>query len=154
MYTPLAIGAPNTYSATRVLLLGAGELGRELTIALQRMGVEVHAADRYQGAPAHNVANKSYVLDLMEADGLRELIEQVRPHFIVPEIEALALNSDPRAVAVSRNLRIPRRRFASAISSSAPSSAGGDGGAPSNPSSALPTSSPYGVAPSSSSYGD
>lgn len=92
MYTPLAIGAPNTYSATRVLLLGAGELGRELTIALQRMGVEVHAADRYQGAPAHNVANKSYVLDLMEADGLRELIEQVRPHFIVPEIEALAVD--------------------------------------------------------------
>ncbi|WP_311489256.1 NAD-dependent epimerase/dehydratase family protein, partial [uncultured Corynebacterium sp.] len=83
MYTPQAIGTPNSDCATVVMILGAGELGRELTIALQRFGVEVHAVDRYRGAPAHNVANHSHVLDLMDGDALRELITEVRPHIVV-----------------------------------------------------------------------
>ena len=92
MYTPQAIGTPNSDCATVVMILGAGELGRELTIALQRFGVEVHAVDRYQGAPAHNVANHAHVMDLMDGEALRELITEVRPHSVVPEIEALAVD--------------------------------------------------------------
>lgn len=90
MYTPDVLGTPLSENATKVLLLGSGELGREVTIALQRLGVEVHAADRYAGAPAHHVANYSHVLNLTDATDVRELVEQVRPHFIVPEIESLA----------------------------------------------------------------
>ena len=90
MNTPEAIGTPLTSNATKVLLLGSGELGREVTIALQRLGVEVHAADRYSGAPAHHVANFAHVLDMTDATAVRALVEQVKPDFVVPEIEALA----------------------------------------------------------------
>ncbi|MDK8510096.1 formate-dependent phosphoribosylglycinamide formyltransferase [Corynebacterium bovis] len=90
MHTPSALGTPLSPSATRVLLLGSGELGREVTVALQRLGVEVHAADRYSGAPAHHMADHRHVLDMTDARQLRALVEEVRPDFIVPEIEALA----------------------------------------------------------------
>ncbi|MGJ4074209.1 formate-dependent phosphoribosylglycinamide formyltransferase [Corynebacterium macclintockiae] len=89
MYTPEAIGTPLTPTALKVLLLGASELGRELAIALQRLGVEVHAADRYVGAPAHHVANKAHVLDIYDGESIRRLVQEVRPHFIVPDVESL-----------------------------------------------------------------
>jgi phosphoribosylglycinamide formyltransferase 2 len=93
MYTPDVIGTPLSTNATKVLLLGSGELGREVTIALQRYGVEVHAADRYQGAPAHHVANAAYSIDMTDPVAVRDLVDEVKPHFVVPEIEALATDA-------------------------------------------------------------
>lgn len=90
MYTPEAIGTPQTPTALKVLLLGSGELGRELSISLQRLGVEVHAADRYAGAPAHNVANEAHVIDVNDAAAVKTLIEEVEPDFVVPEMESIA----------------------------------------------------------------
>lgn len=90
MFTPEVTGTPYQPEATRVLLLGSGELGKEVTIAFQRLGVEVHAADRYEHAPAHQVAHHAYVLNMSDPSALRDLIREVKPHFIVPEIEALA----------------------------------------------------------------
>lgn len=90
MYTPSHLGTPESPTATRVLLLGSGELGKEVAIAFQRLGVEVHAADRYSGAPAHHVANAAHTLDMTDPAAVRALIERVRPDFVVPEIEALA----------------------------------------------------------------
>ena len=83
------LGTPLTPSATRVLLLGSGELGKEVAIELQRLGVEVIAADRYADAPAMQVAHRSHVLDMLDASALRELVARERPHLIVPEIEAI-----------------------------------------------------------------
>ena len=83
------LGTPLTPSATRVLLLGSGELGKELAIELQRLGVEVIAADRYPRAPAMQVAHRSHVLDMLDPAALKALIEQEKPHLIVPEIEAI-----------------------------------------------------------------
>ena len=76
-------------SATRVLLLGSGELGKEVAIELQRLGVEVIAADRYADAPAMQVAHRSHVIDMLDAMALRALIAQEQPHLVVPEIEAI-----------------------------------------------------------------
>ncbi|MDR3413047.1 MAG: formate-dependent phosphoribosylglycinamide formyltransferase [Formivibrio sp.] len=86
----MRIGTPLSASATRVMLLGSGELGKEVTIALQRFGVEVIAVDRYPNAPAMQVAHRSHVIDMTDAVALRELILREKPHFIVPEIEAIA----------------------------------------------------------------
>ncbi len=83
------IGTPLSPSATRVMLLGSGELGKEVIIALQRLGVEVIAVDRYPNAPGHQVAHRSHAIDMTDGAVLRALIEQERPHLIVPEIEAL-----------------------------------------------------------------
>lgn len=83
------IGTPGSSSARRVLLLGAGELGKEVAIELQRFGIEVIAADRYAGAPAMQVAHRSHVLDMLDAAQLRALIAQEKPHLVVPEIEAI-----------------------------------------------------------------
>lgn len=80
---------PLSPSATRVLLLGSGELGKEVAIELQRFGVEVIAADRYANAPAMQVAHRSHVLDMLDPQALRALIAQEQPHLIVPEIEAI-----------------------------------------------------------------
>ena len=85
----VTIGTPGTSSALRVLLLGSGELGKEVAIELQRFGVEVIAADRYADAPAMQVAHRSHVLDMLDGDAVRALIAQERPHLIVPEIEAI-----------------------------------------------------------------
>ncbi|MFC3902675.1 formate-dependent phosphoribosylglycinamide formyltransferase [Acinetobacter marinus] len=84
------IGTPLQSSATRVLFLGSGELGKEVVISLQRLGVEVIAADRYDNAPAMQVAHRSYTLNMNDATALKALIEEVKPHLIVPEIEAIA----------------------------------------------------------------
>ena len=84
------LGTPLSAAATRVLLLGAGELGKEVIIALQRLGVEVIAADRYPDAPGHQVAHRAHVLNMADPAALRALIEQERPHLVVPEIEAIA----------------------------------------------------------------
>ena len=84
------IGTPLCPNATRVMMLGSGELGKEVVIALQRLGVEVIAVDRYPNAPAHQVAHRSHVIDMTDPVALRALIEQERPHLVVPEIEAIA----------------------------------------------------------------
>jgi phosphoribosylglycinamide formyltransferase 2 len=87
---PVSIATPKTAQATRVLLLGSGELGKEVVIELQRFGVEVIACDRYADAPAMQVAHRSHVIDMLDRRALREVIERERPHLIVPEIEAIA----------------------------------------------------------------
>ena len=91
---PLAtIGTPLSASATRVMLLGAGELGKEVIIALQRLGVETIAVDRYADAPGMQVAHRSHVVSMTDGPALRALIEQERPHLVVPEIEAIATDT-------------------------------------------------------------
>ena len=92
MFTPNRIGTPLSPSATTVMLLGSGELGKEMAIAFQRLGVEVHAVDSYENAPAHQVAHAHYVIDMTNPDELRRLIAEVKPQFIVPEIEAVDTN--------------------------------------------------------------
>jgi len=87
---PVSIGTPLTPNATRVMMLGSGELGKEVVIELQRFGVEVIACDRYADAPAMQVAHRSHVLDMLDRAQLRAVIEQEKPHLIVPEIEAIA----------------------------------------------------------------
>ena len=84
------IGTPLKPGATRVLFCGSGELGKEVVIELQRYGVEVIAVDRYENAPAMQVAHRSYVVDMLDGAALRAVIEKERPHLIVPEIEAIA----------------------------------------------------------------
>jgi phosphoribosylglycinamide formyltransferase 2 len=84
------IGTPLSASATRVLLCGSGELGKELVIELQRLGVEVIAVDRYADAPAMQVAHRHHVINMLDGAALRAVIEAERPHYIVPEIEAIA----------------------------------------------------------------
>ncbi|KAF1709357.1 phosphoribosylglycinamide formyltransferase 2 [Pseudoxanthomonas kalamensis DSM 18571] len=84
-----SLGTPLSASATRVLLLGSGELGKEVAIELQRFGVEVIAADRYADAPAMQVAHRSHVLDMLDPIALKALIEKEKPHLVVPEIEAI-----------------------------------------------------------------
>ena len=86
----VVLGTPLSPSATRVLLLGAGELGKEVAIELQRLGVEVVAADRYADAPAMQVAHRSHVLDMLDGEALAALVAAERPHLVVPEIEAIA----------------------------------------------------------------
>lgn len=85
----MKIGTPLSPNATRVMLLGSGELGKEVIIALQRLGVEVIAVDRYANAPGHQVAHRSHVIDMTDDAALRALVAQEKPHLIVPEIEAL-----------------------------------------------------------------
>lgn len=85
----MRIGTPLTPSATRVMLLGSGELGKEVIIALQRLGVEVIAVDRYANAPGHQVAHRAHVIDMTDDQALRALVAKEQPHLIVPEIEAL-----------------------------------------------------------------
>ena len=84
------IGTALCANATRVMLLGCGELGKEVALELQRLGVEVIAVDRYANAPAMQVAHSSYVIDMLDEGALRGLIEQLQPDLIVPEIEAIA----------------------------------------------------------------
>ena len=88
-----SIGTPLSPSATRVLLCGGGELGKEVVIELQRLGVEVIVVDRYSNAPAMQVAHRSHAIDMLDGNALRAVIEQEKPHFIVPEIEAIATDT-------------------------------------------------------------
>ena len=87
------IGTPLSSSATRVLLCGGGELGKEVVIELQRFGVEVIVADRYDHAPAMQVAHRSHTLSMLDGTALREIIEHEKPDYIVPEIEAIATDT-------------------------------------------------------------
>ena len=86
----MQIGTPLTSGALRVMLLGSGELGKEVIIELQRLGVETIAVDRYADAPGHQVAHRAHVINMSDAKALRQLVEQERPHIVVPEIEAIA----------------------------------------------------------------
>lgn len=90
MKTPSIIGTPLSPSATKVMLLGSGELGKEVIIALQRLGVETIAVDRYANAPGHQVAHRAHVINMADGQALRALVEQEKPDIIVPEIEAIA----------------------------------------------------------------
>ncbi|MFV5369753.1 formate-dependent phosphoribosylglycinamide formyltransferase [Acinetobacter junii] len=90
MRMSVTLGTPLQSSAFKVLLLGSGELGKEVVISLQRLGVEVHAADRYDDAPAMQVAHYSYTLNMADPTELKQLIETIKPNLIVPEIEAIA----------------------------------------------------------------
>ncbi len=84
------LGTPCSASATRLMLLGAGELGKEVLIAAQRLGVETIAVDRYSDAPAMQVAHRAYVVDMTDPEAILALVKRERPHFVVPEIEAIA----------------------------------------------------------------
>ena len=85
----MKIGTALSQSATKAMLLGSGELGKELAISLQRYGVEVIAVDRYQNAPAQHVAHRSYVIDMTDAEAVKKLIAHEKPNYIIPEIEAI-----------------------------------------------------------------
>jgi phosphoribosylglycinamide formyltransferase 2 len=87
------IGTPGSDTATRVLMLGAGELGKEVVIELQRLGCEVIAVDRYAGAPAMQVAHRHHVVSMLDGAALRAVIESERPDLVVPEIEAIATDT-------------------------------------------------------------
>lgn len=84
------IGTPMSPTATKVVLCGSGELGKEFVIELQRYGVEVIALDKYANAPAMQVADRSYVVSMLDGKALREIIEKEKPDYIVPEVEAIA----------------------------------------------------------------
>lgn len=87
------IGTPLTPKATKVMMLGSGELGKEVVIELQRLGVEVIAVDRYENAPAQQVAHRAYTISMLDGSALRDLVEKERPDFIVPEVEAIATDT-------------------------------------------------------------
>jgi len=91
--TKVTIGTPLSSTATRVLMCGCGELGKEVVIELQRLGCEVIAVDRYANAPAMQVAHRSHVISMLDGAALRAVIEQEQPHYIVPEIEAIATDT-------------------------------------------------------------
>ncbi|MGB3392765.1 MAG: formate-dependent phosphoribosylglycinamide formyltransferase [Stenotrophomonas sp.] len=107
-----SLGTPLSPSATRVLLLGSGELGKEVAIELQRFGVEVIAADRYANAPAMQVAHRSHVLDMLDGAAVRALIERERPHIVVPEIEAISTATLEELEAEGATRVIPTARAA------------------------------------------
>jgi len=108
----MKLGTPLSPAAVKVMLLGSGELGKEVIIELQRLGVETIAVDRYAGAPAGQVAHRSHVIDMTDAKALRAVVEQERPHFLVPEIEALATDELVRIEADGLCAVIPTARAA------------------------------------------
>ncbi|MBF0785846.1 formate-dependent phosphoribosylglycinamide formyltransferase [Muribacter muris] len=87
------LGTALTPKATKVMMLGSGELGKEVVIELQRLGVEVIAVDRYENAPAQQVAHRAYTISMLDGNALRALVEQEKPDFIVPEVEAIATDT-------------------------------------------------------------
>ena len=108
----MTLGTPLSPAAVKVMLLGSGELGKEVVIELQRLGVETIAVDRYGDAPAMQVAHRSHVIDMTDATALRALVGQERPHFLVPEIEALATEELVRIEADGLCTVIPSARAA------------------------------------------
>ena len=86
----ITLGTPKTSVGKKALLLGSGELGKEVTMELQRFGVEVVACDKYADAPAMQVAHGNHVFSMLDADKLRATIEQEKPDYIIPEVEAIA----------------------------------------------------------------
>lgn len=87
------LGTPLTSKATKVMMLGSGELGKEVVIELQRLGVEVIAVDRYENAPAQQVAHRAYTISMLDGNALRALVEKEKPDVIVPEVEAIATDT-------------------------------------------------------------
>ena len=108
----MKLGTPLSPAAIKVMLLGAGELGKEVVIELQRLGVETIAVDRYANAPAAQVAHRAHVIDMTDAKALRALVERERPHLLVPEIEALATDELVRIEADGLATVIPTARAA------------------------------------------
>jgi len=106
------IGTPLSPNGLRVMLLGGGELGKEVVIELQRLGVETIVVDRYANAPAQQVAHRAHVIDMTDAKALRALVEQERPHLIVPEIEAIATDELVRIEADGLATVIPTAKAA------------------------------------------
>lgn len=104
------LGTPLSPSAVKVMLLGAGELGKEVAIELQRLGVEVIAVDRYANAPAQQVAHRAHVIAMTDSAALRAVIEAERPHLIVPEIEAIATDELAAIEAEGLAVVIPTAR--------------------------------------------
>ncbi|MDX1295234.1 MAG: formate-dependent phosphoribosylglycinamide formyltransferase [Sulfurimonadaceae bacterium] len=89
----MQFSAPLKSNSTRIMLLGSGELGKEVAIEAQRLGIEVVAVDRYEGAPAHQVAHRSHVVNMQDRDAVLELIRHERPDYILPEIEAISIDA-------------------------------------------------------------
>ncbi len=108
----MRIGTPLSPNATRVMLLGAGELGKEVIISLQRLGVEVIAVDRYRDAPGHQVAHRAHVINMADPKALRDVIEKERPWLVVPEIEAIATEELEKIEKEKLALVIPTARAA------------------------------------------
>lgn len=108
----MRLGTPLSPTAVRVMLLGSGELGKEVVIELQRLGCEVIAVDRYADAPAMQVAHRSHVIAMTDAKALRALVQAERPHLIVPEIEAIATDELVRIEAEGLATVIPTARAA------------------------------------------
>lgn len=106
----MKLGTPLAPNAVKVMLLGCGELGKEVVIELQRLGVEVIGVDRYANAPAMQVAHRSHVIQMTDAGALRALVEAERPHLIVPEIEAIATDELARIEADGLATVIPTAR--------------------------------------------
>jgi len=106
----MKIGTALTENATKALLLGSGELGKEIAIALQRYGVEVIAVDRYQNAPAQQVAHRSYVVDMTDVTAVKQLIATEKPDFIIPEIEAIATDALAEIEAEGVSQVVPNAR--------------------------------------------
>ncbi|MES1982200.1 MAG: formate-dependent phosphoribosylglycinamide formyltransferase [Pseudomonadota bacterium] len=113
MKKPFTLGTPLSPTATKVMLLGSGELGKEVIIALQRLGVETIAVDRYADAPGHQVAHRSHVIDMTDGSALRALVELEKPDLIVPEIEAIATDMllDIEQAGVARVIPTARAAF-------------------------------------------
>ncbi|AMK78142.1 MULTISPECIES: formate-dependent phosphoribosylglycinamide formyltransferase [Methylomonas] len=106
----MKIGTPDSPSATKALLLGSGELGKEIAISLQRYGVEVIAVDRYAGAPAMQVAHRRHVIDMTDAAAVKTLIAAEQPHYIIPEIEAIATDALAEIEAQGQTTVVPNAR--------------------------------------------
>jgi len=113
----ISIGTPLSASATRVMLLGAGELGKEVVIELQRLGIEVIAVDRYRDAPAMQVAHRAHVIDMLDGCALRSIIKLEQPQLVVPEVEAIATdilveleNEGFRIIPTARTTRLTMNR--------------------------------------------
>jgi len=107
----LSIGTPFSPSPTKALLCGSGELGKEVAIELKRMGLEVIALDRYDNAPAMQVADRSYTLSMLDGPALREIIEREKPDYVIPEIEAIATDTLVELEAAGVNV-VPTARAA------------------------------------------
>jgi phosphoribosylglycinamide formyltransferase 2 len=112
MTTAPILGTPLSPSSTRVMLLGSGELGKEVIISLQRLGIEVIAVDRYANAPGHQVAHRAHVIDMTDGEALAALIAQEKPDLVVPEIEAIATDKLAELEAAGTITCIPTARAA------------------------------------------
>ncbi len=112
MKQPHKFGTPLSASATKVMLLGAGELGKEVIISLQRLGIEVIAVDRYPNAPGHQIAHRAHVIDMTDGAALAAVIELERPDLVVPEIEAIATQTLVELEAAGITTVIPTARAA------------------------------------------